>query len=255
MSDKEPSPKTPSLRDRGSALLARFGWPRNRKTPLSSEYEQSIKILLLLALSLAIAVLLAPHPHKSLGDYKVGAIAQENIRAVGDYLVEDVETTQKRQRQILAVLPPVFDLDEQVADRIETRLHRGLEYMRKISRETTQELTQTQENNSIPAKPGFAELYPKLLQHKPEFDEILGTKIPTPTFQLLAKAEFSPALEALIDQVLEQVYRQGVIASRGLLQLNPKKIVLRHLPSGEEHLVQAPFSFLMAENLRKPMAN
>ncbi|MEJ2068927.1 MAG: HDIG domain-containing protein [Syntrophobacterales bacterium] len=255
MPDREPPPKTSSLRDWGSALLARFGWPRNRKTPLSSEYEKSIKVLLLLALSLAIAVLLAPHPQKSLGDYKVGAIAQENIRAVGDYLVEDTETTQKRQREILAALPPVFDLDEQVAEKIETRLHRGLEYMRKVSREATQELTQTQENNGFPKKPSFAELYPKLLQHKPEFDEILGTKIPTPTFQLLAKAEFSPALEALIVQVLDQVYRQGVIASRGLLQLNPKKIILRHLPSGEEQLVQAPFSFLMAENLRKPMAN
>jgi len=256
MPDKEASPKTSSLRDRGNALLARIGWSRSRKTPLSLKYEQSIKVLLLLALSLAIAVLLAPHPHKSLGDYKVGALAQENIRAVGDYLVEDTETTQKRQREILAVLPPVFDLDEQVAEKIGTRLHRALEYMRQVSRDATQELMQTQEGeNGLPKKPGFAELYPKLLQHKPEFDEILGTKIPTPTFQLLAKAEFSPELEALIVQVLDQVYRQGVIASRGLLQLNPKKIILRHLPSGEEQLAQAPFSFFMAENLRKPMAN
>jgi len=135
MSDKELPPKSSRVRDWGSALAARLGWNRNRKAAWSPKYEQSIKILLLLVLSLAIAVLLAPHPRKPLGAYKVGAIAQENIRAVGDFLVEDVETTQKRQREILAALPPVFDLDEQAPEKIQARLHRSLEYMRQVSRE------------------------------------------------------------------------------------------------------------------------
>jgi cyclic-di-AMP phosphodiesterase PgpH len=254
MPDKELPQKGSRLRDWGIVWLARFGWPRHRKTPLSSKQEKSIKVLLLLVLSLAIAVLLAPHPRKPLGEYEVGAIAQENIRALGEFLVEDVETTQKRQREILAALPPVFDLDEQVADKIQARLHRALEFMRRVSRETTAELIQAQENKDSLKNPSFAEVYPKLLQHKPQFDELLDTQIPTPTFQLLAKAEFSPALEALILQVLEQIYRQGVIGSRELLQFKPRKILLRRLPSGEELVLQAPFPFLVAENLRKPVA-
>jgi cyclic-di-AMP phosphodiesterase PgpH len=258
MLDKELPQKSSRLQDRGRALAARLGWSRSRKTAWSPKQERSTKILLLLVLSLAIAVLLAPHPQKPLGQYKVGSIAQENIRAAGDFLVEDVETTQKRQREILAALPPVFDLDEQVAEKLQVRLHRALEYMRQVSRETTEELVQArqnQENKDSAPKPGFTDIYPQLLQHKPEFEEILGTKIPTPTFQLLAKAEFSPAVESLISQVLEQVYQQGVIASRSLLQLKPRKILLRRLNSGEEQVLQAPFSFLLVENLRKPMAN
>lgn len=262
MPDKEPPQKSSRLNDWGSALAARLGWNRSRKAAWSPKHQKSIKILLLLVLSLAIAVLLAPHPHKSLGQYKVDSIAQENIRAVGDFLVEDVETTQKRQREILAALPPVFDLDEQVVEKLQTRLHRGLEYMRRVSRETTAELLQAQQNpeNQDQKKKGplpkvkFEDLYPKLLQKKPEFDEILGTKIPTPTFLLLAKTNFSPALEALIVQILEQVYKQGVVASRALLQLRPRRILLRRLNSREEQVLQAPFSFLLVENLRKPMA-
>ena len=255
MSDKELPQKVSRLRDWGNALTARFGWPRNRRTRLSAKYEQVIRILLLLTLSLTIAVLLAPHPRKPLSEYKVGAIAQENIRAVGDFLVEDAETTKKRQREILMALPSVFDWDEQVADKIQTRLHKGLEFMRRISREASQELTKAQENKSPLKEPSFADLYPKLLRHKPEFEENLGTQIPIPTFQLLAKAEFSPALETLIVQVLKQVYRQGVIASGTLFQIKPNKILLRKLPSGEEQEMQAPFPFLEVENLRKPMAN
>lgn len=258
MPDKELSQKGRRPQDWGNALLARLGWHRGRKTAWSPKFEQCIKVLLLLVLSLAIAVLLAPHPRTPLSQYKVGDIAQENIRAVGDFLVEDVETTLKRQREILAALPMVFDQDEHVVQRIQSRLHRGLEYMRQVSREVNQEIIQAQpkpENKGSPPKPAFADLSPKLLEHKPEFEEILGAKIPNPTFLLLAKAEFSPTVEALIVQVLEQVYHQGVIASQTLLHLKPNKILLRRLNSGEEQVVQPPFSFFPAENLRKPMSN
>ncbi|MFW6126951.1 MAG: HD family phosphohydrolase [Thermodesulfobacteriota bacterium] len=264
MPDKELPQRASRVMDWWNQLIARLGWTRSRKAAWSSKHEQSGKILLLLVLSLAIAVLLAPHPRKPLGQYKVGAIAQENIRAVGDFLVEDVETTQKRQREILAALPPVFDLDEQVVQKLQTRLHRGLEYMRQVSQKTTQELIkaqqnqankENQENKRAVPQPGFAEIYPELLEKKPEFEEILGAEIPTSTFLLLAKADFSPTVEALIVQVLEQVYQQGIVASRALDQLKPRRILLRRLNTGEEQVIQAPFSFLEAESLRKPMAN
>jgi putative nucleotidyltransferase with HDIG domain len=255
MPDKELPKNISRLRDWGNALLARRGWTRNRKSGLSPKYDQSAKILLLLGLSLAIAVLLAPHPRKPLGEYKVNSIAQENIRAVGDFLVEDEESTQKRQRALLANLPSVFDLDEQVASNMQARLQQALEFMRQTSRTITQEITPVQGEQASLQKPNFSDLYPKLRQHKPKFDGILGINLPNATFELLAKAEFSPALEALIGQVLTQVYRQGVIASRTLPQFKSKKILLRRLASQEERILQAPFPFLVVENLHKPMAN
>jgi putative nucleotidyltransferase with HDIG domain len=252
--DKELPKKISHLRDRWNALLARRGWTRNRKSRLSPKYDQSAKILLLLGLSLAIAVLIAPRPPKPLGEYKVNTIAQENIRAVGDFLVKDEESTRKRQRALLATLPPVFDLDEQVANTMKARLQQALEFMRRTSRSVTQELTPVQEDQNSQKKPSFSVLYPKLRKYKTKFDRILGITLPNATFQLLAKAEFSPALETLIDRVLEQGYRQGVIASRALPQFKSKKILLRRLSSGEEQILQAPFPFLVVEKLRKPVA-
>ena len=67
--------------------------------------------------------------------------------------------------------------------------------------------------------------------------------IPNPTFQLLAKADFSPYLEAMTSQVLSQFFNQGVISSRAVLQPPPKEILVRRLPSKKEKLERAPFSF------------
>lgn len=254
MPDKELPGKWSRWRDRVGALRDRLDRRRPRRPAWSARYTGAVKILLLLGLSLASASLLAPHPRKPPGHYKVNAIAQENFRAMGDFLVEDVETSRQRQQELLANIPPVFDLDEQMAGHIQERLHRSLEFMRQTSRDLRQGLTKILREQAAPGKSALA-LYPELLKRKPEFDRLLGAKLPTATFQLLAKAEFSPTLEALATQVLEQVCRQGVIASRALPPPEPKEILLRRLSTREEQVVKAPFPFLVVDDLRKPVIN
>jgi putative nucleotidyltransferase with HDIG domain len=255
MPDKEQPINLSRLRDCGRAFWARCGWPRLCKALPTTKHEETVKILLLIVLSLSVALILAPQPQKPLGAYKVNAIAQESIRAAGDFQVEDEETTRSRQRELLAAQPPVFDLDDQLTGRIQDHLHRSLDYLTRTTREVTQELTQPPGSKAAsPARPGFSVIYPKLLSHKPEFDRILGAHLPAATFQLLAKTEFSPALEALVVQVLDQIYRQGVIAKQALPHPKPKEIVLRSLSTREEQIVQAPFPFLEVDNITKPTA-
>jgi len=252
MPDKEQPINISRLRGWGEALWARCGYcARFGKSLRSPKHEQTIKNLLLVALSLMIALLLAPHPQKPLGDYKVNVIAQESIRAAGDFQVEDKEATRNQQRQLLAALPPVFDLDDQVVGKIHDHLHRSLDFLNRINREITQELILAQGSKAVSLMPSFSARYGKLQGHKPEFDRILGVSLPAATFQLLAKTDFSPALEDLVVQVLDQIYRQGVIAKQALPHPTPQEIVLRSLSSSEERVMQAPFPFLEVDNLNK----
>ncbi|MFZ2087846.1 MAG: HDIG domain-containing metalloprotein [Desulfobaccales bacterium] len=255
MAGNELSTKISRLRDWLRAQVPNWGWSAKRKAPLSSKQDRFAKIFLLVILSLALAFILTPDPRRPLGEYQVNAIAQESIRATGDFQVEDVETSRKRQRDLLAAMPPVFDLDDQVINKIQERLRQSLEFLNRTSREIIKEITSPPGGKNPPPKPAFSAIYPKLLSHKPEFDQILGTSLPTTTFQLLAKSELSPALEALVAQVIEQVYRQGVIAAQSFPQPRPMEIVLRNLTTREEKTVQAPFPFLVVDNLRKPMAS
>jgi putative nucleotidyltransferase with HDIG domain len=255
MPDKEITQNISRLRAWGNTLWGKCGWSRNRKPFWSAKHEQSAKILLLVVVGLAIAVILAPQPRKPLGEYKVNTLAQGSVRATADFQVLDAETTLKRQRLLLASLPPVFDFDDQVASKMQDRLHRSFEFLRQTTRKIINEIPPTPGPNGTPKQPSFSEIYPKLLEHKAEFDHILGTNLPVATFQLLVRSQFSPALEALIFQVLEQFYRDGIVATNTIPNPPPKEIILRHLSTKEEQIVKAPFPFIVVDNMRKPMAS
>ncbi|MFZ5448064.1 MAG: HD family phosphohydrolase [Thermodesulfobacteriota bacterium] len=230
----------------GRSLRAKFPMPFSRKSLLPPWQGQGAKIALLVGLSLIMALILSPRISAPLGKYRVGDVAQENVRATGEFLVEDVETTVKKREELMTQVPPVFDLQEQLGEQVQQRLQKAMDFMRRISQETA---LPTQEGRTNPRPP-----YRVLLEHKSEFDNILGVSIPKPTFQLLAKSEFSPYLEAMLNQILAQFFSQGVISSRTILQSEPREILVRRLPSHKETLERPPFSFIELGEGRKSAA-
>jgi len=209
----------------------------------SAPWDRWRKILLLAGLSLVLALFLAPAPQRPLHHYQVGQIVREDVKAPQDLLVEDADTTAKRQQEALAQVAPVFDLDEEAAEHIKERLHRAMSFMR--------------EQLQLLAASGRSagESYQQALENlKPEFDRLLGVSLPGPTYLLLARGDFSPSLELLAQRLVEEFCRQGVIGPRSLPTPEPKEIVLRRLPSRKEQVLTPPFPFVEVDNLRQPVA-
>jgi putative nucleotidyltransferase with HDIG domain len=238
----------------GRNLCAKLPKSFHRKTALSPGQDLGAKLMLLLGLSLLLALILSPRISAPLRKYRVGDVAQEKVKAIGEFLVEDVETTAKKKEELINQIPPVFDLQEQLGEQVQQRLQKAMDYMRRVSLEA---------GRSSPAAPARAESKPNskspvpykvLLEHKPEFDRILGVTIPKPTFHLLAKSQFSPYLEAMISQVLGQFCKQGVISSRTILQPESRGIIVRRLPSLEEQLQRPPYPFIELDDGRKSAA-
>ncbi len=242
-------PKTISLIfGLGRNLRARLPKSLSGKNLLSPTQERSAKIAVLIVLSLLLALLLAPRITEPVGNYREGDVARENVKATGEFLVEDVQTMAKKQQELMTQMPPVFDLQEELGDQVQQRLQKAMDFMRRISQEA-----------APPPKEGLAHSKPAVpykvfLEHKPEFDSILGVIIPQPTFHLLAKVEFSPYLEAMISQVLRQFFNKGVISGRSILNPEPREILVRRLPSHTETLVRAPFPFIELDDGRKSAA-
>ena len=90
---------------------------------------------MLLVLSLLLALILSPRISEPQRQYLVGDVARENVKAIGEFLVEDVETTAKKQQELLTQVPPVFDLQEQLGEEVQQRLQKAMDYMRRISQE------------------------------------------------------------------------------------------------------------------------
>jgi putative nucleotidyltransferase with HDIG domain len=244
MPEKEPPGKVRRLLMPGRGLKSLWSRLSSRLGPSHPQRDQAARLLVLLTLSLLLALLLSPRTHQPLRQYRVGDIARENLKATGEFLVEDVETTAQRQQEILEYTPPVYDLDEQLADRVQQRFQKAMEFMRQGHLEGRGASRRQAPGRSAKALPEL----------KPEFDRLLGVTIPNPTFYLLAKSEFSPYLEAMITQVLGQFYHQGVVSSRDIMQPDPKEILVRRLPSLKEQLERSPYSFVDLEGVRKSVA-
>ena len=250
MNDKEPGGK---IRHIFGLERLRSRLPRSLSKLAPPTWDERLtKLGLLLVLSLGLAFLLAPRTSTTSRHYHVGDIARENVKATGEFLVEDVQTTAQRQKELLAQTPPVFDLEEQMADKVQQRLQKAMDYMRRLSQENA--ATAGRPTAGAKARPKPAGPHKMFLEHKAEFDKLLGVSIPNPTFQLLAKGDFSPYLEAMTSQVLTQFFNQGVVSSRNVLQPPPKQILVRRLPSKKETLERPPFSFLELDEGRKSAA-
>ena len=234
----------------GRSLRARLPKSLSRKVVLSPWQDQGARIAVLLVLSLLLALILSPRISEPQRHYQVGDVARENVKAIGEFLVEDVETSGKKQQELMTQVPPVFDLQEQLGEEAQQRLQKAMDYMRRVSQEAA--VPPPAKRTGAVAKPAVP--YKLLLDHKPEFDRLLGVTIPKPTFHLLAKAEFSPYLEAMVSQVVGQFFRQGVISSRAVLKPEPREILIRRLPSRHEEVERPPFTFVQLDEGRKSAA-
>lgn len=238
----------------GRNLRARLPKSLSRKATLSPWQERGARVAVLLALSLLLALILSPRISEPQRKYQVGDVARENVKAIGEFLVEDVETTAKKQQELLTLVPPVFDLQEQLGEEVQQRLQKAMDYMRRISQEAAAPPQEGRFGAAVQGMAKPAAPYKVLVDHKPEFDRLLGVTVPKPTFHLLAKAEFSPYLEAMISQVLAQFLRQGVISSHAVLKPEPREIMVRRLPSRQEAEDRPPFAFIELDEGRKSAA-
>jgi len=253
MAEKENASGISRLYGWGRSLWARWDRLRSSKTRAWQRYDRLGKIFLLLTLSLTITFILAPRPQQTFTHYNVGDIAREDVRAIKNFLVEDVETTAKRKKELLAEVPPVYDLDEQAASRIQERLHNALKFMRLEYQKLT--VRPAQDPSRAAAKSPNAQLANELQKLRSEFNARLGSDIPPSTFNLLVKNEFSPTIEALVNQIISQFCYQGIISGHSLPKPEPPEILLRRLPSRREQLLRPPYPFLEVDNIRKPVAN
>ncbi len=215
--------------------------------------ERWYKIFLLASFSLLAAIMVFPRPQATQFDYQVGDIAEADIKATADFLVEDQESTAKRQQENLEESPLIFDLDERIGPEISARLHQAFEFMRQTIQETRRGATV-----ELPAAPAsevkipFTSLYKVLLDKKPEFDRQLDVTLPNNIFYLLARNNFSVQWEDVISQQLNLVVSQGVFSEpTSMLTDRRRPVIIRHLPSWNEKVENNPERFLGIDDAKK----
>lgn len=223
----------------------------------------SQKAFLLAALSLIIAFLLTPTFSVSNPSYQLGDIADRNIKAKQDILLEDEAATSRRREEVVRQAPIIYDLDENVARHVLEKLDAAFELMREYLRENrrfaadplTPMLDQVVEtapppDNFLP--PDLPDLTKQALQRKKDFENLFGFQVSNEMFSDFLDLRFNRDFQERVSVMLKSAFDQGIMANKTWLsQSQNRNLVIRKLGVQEEYVITPPYHYPDIEEARK----
>lgn len=188
--------------------------------------------LILAGVSLAVAILLFPNILSKPKVYRLGDVADRDIKASHEFLVEDADVTEKnRQEEVKAVLS-VYDFDPSAAatiSSIRAGFAAGREYIEKKRSQPNREVLNNPPENPAGEKRETKESF------KARFFELVDLPAEDSIFDPLLKASFPTETEETVVQALKDVFKVGVVGNKDmLLSQSGKGIVLHDIQSGKE---------------------
>ncbi len=237
--------------------------------PCNLENVYCSKWLLLAALSIVISALVSPTFIVENPQYLLGDIADRNVKAKHDFLIEDEEATAKKREEAIRQSPIVYDLDERITRNLIDKLEASFKAMRETElsaesesspgsqgqqpvqsakdRRSVKSVTDSQKVSSSP--PSGTE---QVLGRKKDFEEFLGCSLTGDIFNCLVEQQFSLEVQEKIQNLIKTTMGRGIASSKawghGEHGVN---IMIRKLETGEEILIPPPFPYPDIDEARK----
>jgi len=177
----------------------------------------------LIILSAIISFLLYPHlliiPTE---EYSLGDVANKDIKASHDFLVEDKELTKQRRDEAVKSSLFVYDFDRSGAS-IGHRIKGSFSYAR----------TELKQVLSIELEPTLRSQ--KLGQLRDKFFDLLGSTEDSALFDQLVKNNFSSQIDISASIAVDRILEKGVVGNkRVLITQKGKGIIIRDIDTQQE---------------------
>ncbi|TET94280.1 MAG: HDIG domain-containing protein, partial [Desulfobacteraceae bacterium] len=177
----------------------------------------------LIILSAIISFLLYPHllimPTE---EYSLGDVANKDIKASHDFLVEDKELTKQRRDEAVKSSLFVYDFDRSGAS-IGHRIKESFSYAR----------TELKQILSIELEPTLRSQ--KLGQLRDKFFDLLGSTEDSALFDQLVKNNFSSQIDISASIAVDRILEKGVVGNkRVLITQKGKGIIIRDIDTQQE---------------------
>jgi len=190
---------------------------------------------ILLGFSIIVSVLLYPDFTPTPQIYRPGDVADRDIKAVQDFLVENEELTEKSRRQAVKELLPVYDFDP-TGGNVQARLKSAFEAGRSgISIEAPSPELQ---EGTVSSKKDASKPNADSTEKDPAgFFEKLGISPDPDLYELLIETNFDAQVEKALVEHLGGLFEQGVVGNEELLMNLAENGIIQHDITSEKDLV------------------
>jgi len=191
---------------------------------------------ILVILSLVISVTLFPHILSKPETYRLGEVAQQDIKASRDFLIENIELTEENREKAVKEELSVYDFDS-AASNLVPRIKEAFSFVR--------------ENLDYPMEPDELGLVDSVIRERAveelledgrteeRFFAVLEIPAEEALFEQLAYHFFPSQVEEAVIGLTTSVLRKGVVGNRSMLmsQVGKGGIVLHEIYTQEETTV------------------
>jgi putative nucleotidyltransferase with HDIG domain len=190
----------------GFSLLLLWGKIRVRPFLRFFKMPSVQRWLLLIVASLFIAAFLSQTLEEVPPLYRLGDVAQKDVRTDRDLLVQDKSATEEKRENAARKVLPVYDYTPTIMPEIEGIIDSVFSVLKRRGAEKTQ---------------------------KEEVEHILGFELTPREFLVLKAHRFNEKMIKLTEDLIAPFIKQGIVSDKGLF-LQEEGIEVRNIQTGEE---------------------
>lgn len=187
---------------------------------------------LLILVTIVFTLILHPRLVSKRYSYDVGDIAQRNIKALNDFLIEDKNATEANRKHAVKEVHTVYDHDTKLAADISLRLIKAFSSARAVI------LEYNGENKKKASDKDTLSLHNNLWQMKEVFEKQIGIPVSDGAYKILENESFSVNIENFINEIVTRILSNGVVANKEVLLTEEEKgITLRDVENNTEKII------------------
>lgn len=161
------------------------------------------------------SVVLIGFRYQAIPEYRLGQIADQDVRAVQDVIYEDTAATNLKRAEAEAAAPVVYRLDSELIANRQQGISSAFSTARSILARYS-----VQPGVPIPQAVEKTILY--------ELETQVGATMNADVLPALLRQRFDPALEGRILKTLDQILRRGIIDDRGRFLKDQRTGIVMH---------------------------
>ncbi len=195
--------------------------------------------LLLAVITLLFTLIIYPNLSVTKFSYRVGDIAEKNIKAPRDFFIQDDAATEASRKLAIRSALPVYDDNTEMAARQVVNMESAFATFRAIlTRSPVPPLSDPSVEAGVEPTPAATPMDEVWLR-KQEFQDKIGIEVSRGAFQVLEKHLFATTIEDLIARIYTEIMTNGVVANKELLlRLGERGIILRAMDGKEASIAK-----------------
>ena len=199
--------------------------------------------LLLVAVSLVFLVILYPTLVTEQHTYQLGDVAESDIKAPKDFLIEDQAATEAKSRQAVADVLTVYDHDTSLFLKLSQKVSKSFALCRAVFEADREILwidpSGERETDTSEINEETEPVHLQIQKLKDKFLKTVGIRFSDGAFSILESEKFSKEIESLVIRIMGEILKNGVVANKEiLLREGDKGIVLRNIGTGIEKVLK-----------------